>query len=132
MMNTLIRCATMLFAALVLVQGTEIAAKGPRTILSATLLPVAGAPAAAKGKAKYDVSASRTNFSVEGQNLASLNGRTADISVNGSKVGSATIALGRLKLELSTERRQTVPNMPTGSFVEVFVNGQRILSGGLR
>lgn len=131
-MSILIRCATMLVAALVLVQATDVSAKGPRTILSATLLPAAGAPAAAKGKAKYDVSASRTNFSVEAQNLASLNGRTADVLVNGSKAGSATIALGRLKLELSTERRQTVPAMPAGSFVEVFVNGQRILSGGLR
>lgn len=131
-MYNLIRISAFLLVGLVLSQGLQLEAKGPRTILEATLVKSATAPAAAKGKGKYDVSASRTNLSVEGQGLAALNGRVADVLVNGTHVGSGNIALGRFKLELSTERRQTVPSLSAGATIEVLVGGQRILSGNLK
>ena len=105
-MKTMTRFFAMMIMAAVLLNAAETFAKGPRTLLQGMLTAVPGAPAAAKGKAKFDASSSRTNFSVEAQGLAALNGRSAAIFVNGKNIGSTGIALGRLKLELSTQRGQ--------------------------
>ena len=109
--------------------AAEAFAKGPRILLQAALRPVAGAPPASSGKAKFDQSASRTNFSVEAEKLIGLNGKVATIFVNDAPVGSRTVALGRISLELTTQRGGTVPAVAVGSKVTVFVGATLVLSG---
>lgn len=131
-MTKMTRFFAMTIMAAVMFSGVDTFAGGPRTLLEGVLTAVPGAPAAAKGKAKFDASASRTNFAVEAQGLAALNGRSATIFVNGTNIGSTEIVLGRLKLELSTQRGQIVPPVTPGAVVEVHVAGQRILAGSVR
>ncbi len=128
-MGILRRTFALLVVAGILSNAVDAFAKGPRTLLNATLSAVAGGPANAVGKAKFDKSASRTNFSVEGQRLAALNGQVASVFVNGALVGSTPIALNRLKLEISTQTGATVPTVAAGTTVDVMVGSQRILSG---
>lgn len=128
-MGILRRTVVMLLVAGIVSSAAEAFAKGPRVVLNARLVPVAGAPATAKGKSKFDQSASRTNFSVEAENLRGLNGQSASIFVNGALVGSSPIALGRLKLELTNERGGTVPAVTRGTQVVVMVGTTRILAG---
>lgn len=128
-MSILRRVVVMLIVAGVLSSAADVFAKGPKTRIFATLTPSAVAPKTAKGKAKFDQSASRTNFSVEAENLRSLNGQTALIFVNGTQVGSTVITLGRAKLELTNERGGTVPAVRPGTSVEINVGPTNILSG---
>ena len=90
-MSILRRAIVMLIVAGVLSSDADVFAKGPRTLLNATLKPTAAGPAVAKGKAKFDQSASRTNFSVEAENLRGLNGLTASFFVNGTQVHTLAI-----------------------------------------
>lgn len=131
-MTTMTRFFMLMILGAVMVSGVDTFAKGPRTILTGVLTAAPGIPATAIGKAKYDASASRTNFTVEAQGLTTLNGRSAAIFVNGKNIGSTRIALGRLKFELSTERGQAVPPVNAGAVVEVHILGQRILAGSVR
>lgn len=128
-MSILRRVVVMLIVAGVLSSAADVFAKGPKTKIFATLTASAAAPIAAKGKAKLDQSASRTNFSVEAENLRSLNGQTALIFVNGAQVGSAVITLGRAKLELTNQRGGTVPDVRPGTSVAINVGLTTILSG---
>ena len=128
-MSILRRVVVMLIVASVLSSAVDAFAKGPRTLLNATLTPTAAGPAVAKGKAKFDQSASRTNFSVEAENLRGLNGQTASFFVNGTQVGSAVIALGRAKVELTNQRGGTVPAVSAGTKVEINVGLTTILRG---
>jgi hypothetical protein len=128
-MSILRRAVVMLIVAGILSSAADVFAKGPRTRIFATLTATAAAPKVAKGKAKLDQSASRTNFSVEAENLRSLNGQTALIFVNGTQVGSTVIALGRAKLELTNERGGSVPAVSAGTKVEINVGLTTILSG---
>lgn len=128
-MSLLRRIVIMLIVAGVLSSAADVFAKGPRTLLNATLKPTAAGPAVAKGKAKFDQSASRTNFSVEAENLRGLNGQTASFFVNGTQVGSAVIALGHAKVELTNQRGGTVPAVSAGTKVEINVGLTTILSG---
>ena len=128
-MRILRRAIVMLIVASVLSSAADVFAKGPRTLLNATLKPTAAGPAVAKGKAKFDQSASRTNFSVEAENLRGLNGLTASFFVNGTQVGSTVITLGRAKLELTNERGGKVPAVAAGTKVEINVGLTTILSG---
>lgn len=123
------RVALALLAGAVLFSCTDAMAKGVKVLRTATLVRSATAPAAAKGKAKYDQSASRTNFSVEGENLAALNGNSAQILINGVLQGTRPIALGRFKLELTNQRGGTVPAVSAGTKVDVKVNNALILAG---
>ena len=109
--------------------AAEAFAKGPRILLQAALRPVVGAPPASSGKAKFDQSASRTNFSVEAEKLIGLNGKVATIFVNDAPVGSRTVALGRISLELTNQRGGTVPAVAVGSRVTVFIGATLVLSG---
>ena len=128
-MSILRRIVVMLIVAGVLSSAADVFAKGPRTLLNATLKPTAAGPAVAKEKAKFDQPASRTNFSVEAENLRGLNGQTAAFFVNGTQVGSAVIALGRAKIELTNQRGGTVPAVSAGTKVEINVGLTTILSG---
>lgn len=128
-MSILRRVVVMMIVAGVVSSSADVFAKGPKTRIFATLTASAVAPKAAKGKAKFDQSASRTNFSVEAENLRSLNGQTASIFVNGVQVGSTVITLGRTKLELTNERGGTVPVVRPGTSVEINVGRTTILSG---
>lgn len=128
-MGILRRTFVMMVAGCILAGGTEAFAKGPRILLNATLSPASGAPASAKGKAKFDQSASRTNFSVEAENLRSLNGKVVSIFVDGTLVGNKTVALGRIKLELTNQRGGSVPVVAKGTIVELKV-GSALLLGG--
>lgn len=123
------RTFMVLVAGLVVATGAESFAKGPRVLLNATLVRTSAAPSTASGKAKFDQSASRINFSVEAQGLARLNGQVATILVNGSQVGTAKITLGQAKLELTNQRGGTVPAIAKGTRVDVVVGTVRILSG---
>ena len=128
-MSILRRVVVMLIVAGVLSSAADVFAKGPRTLLNATLKPTAAGPVGSKGKAKFDQSASRTNFSVEAENLRGLNGQTASFFVNGTQVGSAVIALGRAKVELTNQRGGKVPAVSAGTKVEINVGLTTILSG---
>lgn len=128
-MGILRRTFVMLVVGCVAANAAQSFAKGPRVLLRATLTATAAAPAGAKGKAKYDQSASRTNFSVEAENLLPLNGQMASIFVNGSLVGSTPVALGRIKLELTNQRGGTVPAITAGSQVHIMVGTSKILAG---
>lgn len=109
--------------------SAEVLAKGPRVRIFATLVRTSDAPAAAKGKAKFDQTDSRTNFSVEAQNLLGLDGQTASVYVNGSLVGTKVVALGAVKLELTNQRGGSVPAVSAGTRVDIAVGSTRILSG---
>ena len=128
-MSILRRAVVMLIVAGILSSAADVFAKGPRTKIFATLTALPAAPRAAKGKAKFDQSVSRTNFSVEAENLRSLNGQTASIFVNGTQVGSTIITLGQVKLELTNQRGGTVPAVAVGTKVEINVGLTTILSG---
>lgn len=128
-MSILRRVIVMLIVAGVFSSAADVFAKGPKTKIFATLTASAVAPKAARGKAKFDQSSSRTNFSVEAENLRSLNGRTALIFVNGTQVGTSVITLGRAKLELTNQRGGTVPAVRPGTSVEINVGTTTILSG---
>ena len=116
-------------AGAVLFSSAELFAKGEKVLRTATLAKTASAPAAAKGKGKFDQSASRTNFSAEAQGLASVNGKSAVFCVDGVVVGTRTIALGVAKLELTNQRGGTVPSVVAGTKLEIKVNNVVILTG---
>ncbi len=128
-MGILRRTFVMMVAGCLLAIASDAFAKGPRTRIFATLSAASGAPAAAKGKAKYDQSASRTNFSVEAENLAPLEGSTVQIFVNGTLVGNQTVALGRVKPELTNQRGGSVPAVAAGTIVELKVGSTPLMSG---
>ncbi len=128
-MNMLRRLMTIgAFAALVLT-AVPAEAKGPKLLLTAVMTPATGAPASLKGKGKFDQNPSRTNFSAEAENLRAYNGQVASVYVNGTLAGTATITLGRMKLELTDERGGSVPVVKEGSRIEVVVNLKTILAG---
>ena len=112
--------------------GIHAVAGGPRTLLTGTLTAAPGAPTAAKGKAKFDSTASRTNFTVEAQGLARLNGQSAHVFVDGRIIAGTVISLGRLKFELSTQRGDVVPPVGSGSLIEIQIAGEVILAGRVR
>lgn len=128
-MNMLRRLMMMgAFAALVLT-AVPAEAKGPKLLLTAVMTPTAGSPAVLKGKGKFDQNPSRSNFSAEAENLRAYNGQVASVYVNGTLAGTATIALGRMKLELTDERGGSVPAVKAGSKIEIVVNLKPILAG---
>jgi hypothetical protein len=128
-MNMLRRLMTIgAFATLVLT-AIPAEAKGPRLLLTAVMTPTAGSPTVLKGKGKFDQSPSRSNLSAEAENLRAYNGQVASVYVNGTLVGTTTIALGRLKLERTDERGGSVPAVKEGSKIEVVVNLKPILAG---
>ncbi|MBL8813539.1 MAG: hypothetical protein JNM43_25460 [Planctomycetaceae bacterium] len=128
-MNTLRRILVMgAFASLVL-SSIPAEAKGPKLLLTAVLTPTAGSPATLKGKGKFDQNPSRSNFSAEAENLRAFNGQVASVYVNGTLAGRTTVALGRMKLELTDERGGSVPAVKEGSKIEIVVNLKTILSG---
>lgn len=128
-MNMLRRMMMMgAFAALVLT-AVPAEAKGPKLLLTAVMTPTAGSPAVLKGKGKFDQNPSRSNFSAEAENLRAYNGQVASVYVNGTLAGKATIALGRMKLELTNERGGSVPAVKEGSKIEIVVNLKPILAG---
>ncbi len=116
------------FAALVLT-AVPAEAKGPKLLLTAVMTPTAGSPAMLKGKGKFDQNPSRSNFSAEAENLRAYNGQVASVYVNGTLAGKTTIALGRMKLELTDERGGSVPAVKEGSKIEIVVNLKPILAG---
>ncbi len=128
-MGILRRTVLFLVVAGVLASATDVFAKGPRVLLQARLVAGPNVPAMVKGKAKFDQSSSRTNFSVEGENLRGLEGQTATIYVNGSLIGSRPITLGRVKLELTNQRGGSVPAVSRGTKIDIMVGNNRILSG---
>jgi hypothetical protein len=128
-MGILRRSAVLLIVAGLVAVATEAHAKSVKVKIFATLSSVAGAPVSAKGKAKYDASSSRKKFSVEAENLRRLNGQMASIFVDGRLLGTRPIALGVLKLEVSSERGGSVPVVGKDTKVDVMVGSVKILSG---
>jgi hypothetical protein len=128
-MGILRRTAVMLIVAGMVAAATDAHAKSGRVRIFAALSSVAGAPVAAKGKAKYDETSSRTNFSVEAENLRRLNGQVASVFVNGNLLGTRPIALGVLKLEVTNQRGGSVPTVGKGTKVDIMVGSTLILSG---
>lgn len=98
-----------------------------------TRISLAGSPAfsAAKGTAKYKVDGANRELQVEAENLLAVAGKTVNIFVNGSKLGSTTVnSLGAARLKRSTETGAVVPVIVTGSKVEVKTTaGVLIVSG---
>jgi hypothetical protein len=88
-----------------------------------------------KGKARYRVDPSnKRNFMVEVENLKALKGQTLKVSVTSgpttTQVGTITIsALGAGKLELESQRGQSVPNILAGDKVSVSSDTTLVLSG---
>lgn len=84
---------------------------------------------APEGKAPYKVDGTKRTLQVEVQaNLA--NGTVATVIVDGASLGTVTFSRGVGKIELSTERRQSVPNVVTGTVVRVTRdNGANIVLG---
>ena len=84
---------------------------------------------APEGKADYKVDGSKRTLQVEAQaNLA--DGTVASVLVNGQVIGTITFSGGVGKIELSTERRQSVPNVAAGTSVLVaHASGEKIVSG---
>jgi hypothetical protein len=66
---------------------------------------------------------------VEAENLRRLNGQMASIFVDGRLLGTRPIALGVLKLEVSSERGGSVPVVGKDTKVDVMVGSVKILSG---
>ena len=128
-MGLLRRTFVVMVAGCILASSAEAFAKGPRVRLNATLSRSSTAPASARGKAKLDKSDSRTNFSVEAENLHRLNGRRVSIFVNGTLVGNRTVALGRIKLELTNQRGGSVPAVARGTVVELKAGPALLMAG---
>lgn len=85
----------------------------------------------AKGTAKYKAAGGEREFQVELENVRSLAGKSVDIYVNGTKVGSATVSsLGTARFSRNTDLGQTVPNIVAGSRVQIKTKaGVLIVSG---
>ena len=128
-MNTLRRILTIGAFASLMLAAVPAEAKGPKLLLTAVMTPTAGSPAALKGKGKFDQNPSRSNFSAEAENLRAYNGQVASVYVNGTLAGTAPVALGQMKLELTDQRGGSVPVVKEGSKIEIVVNLKTILSG---
>lgn len=109
-------------------QGAFAKGGGTKTIIS--LQPAAGFSNAI-GKAKYKVDGSKREFEVEAEHIKKLAGKTVNVFVNGTMVGSAVAdTLGQAHLELSTELGNAVPTIKKGDTVQVKKsNGVLIVSG---
>jgi hypothetical protein len=107
--------------------GTSASAKAGCPTKQTTLHGSAMFPAA-NGKAKFKrCSATNRELEVELQDAKPLAGRTLNVFVRGSKVGSMHVgALGRASLNLDTQRGDTVPMTVAGAAVRV-----RTLTGAL-
>lgn len=74
----------------------------------------------AKGTAKYKVDGANREFQVELENAKPLAGKSLDVIVNGTRIGSFTVtALGTGRLNRDTERGQNVPMISGGSRVQI-------------
>ena len=85
----------------------------------------------ASGKAKYKVDGANREFQVELEDAKQLAGKRVDVFADGRKVGSFLVsALGAGRLNRSTELGQAVPNIKTGSAVQIKTRaGVLIVSG---
>lgn len=83
-----------------------------------------------EGNSEFRSRGSRTSFKVEANRVNLADGSVLTASVNGRAVGTFVLSLGRGKLDLDTERRNSVPVIQKGDVVTVATSaGGVILSG---
>jgi hypothetical protein len=103
-------------------------AKGTKTV--AVLTPGADYPHA-KGKAVYKVNGSEREFQVEVENVKKLAGKSVQVIVNGTLVGSATVdSLGAARLNRNTDLGQTVPSIKSGDTVQIKTGAGKLVALG--
>jgi hypothetical protein len=85
----------------------------------------------AKGTAKYRDRGGEREFQVEVENVKVLAGKTLNVFVNGTKVGSLKVStLGAGSLNLNSTRGNNVPAIRAGSKVQVKTSaGVLVVSG---
>ncbi len=85
----------------------------------------------AKGTAKYKASGGEREFQVELENARALAGKTLNVFVNGTRVGSLRVsALGVGRFSRNTDLGQNVPMISAGSKVQIKTGtGTLVVSG---
>lgn len=85
----------------------------------------------AKGTAKYRDRGGEKEFQVEVENVKALAGKTLNVLVNGTKVGSLKVSsLGAGSLNMNSSRGNKVPAIKSGSKVQVKTSaGVLVVSG---
>jgi hypothetical protein len=83
------------------------------------------------GSARYRARDKRSEFQVEAEHLKVAAGSVLTVNVDGTSVGTMTVSTkGSARLELSEERRDTVPAIAVGSVVTVMDVGGKVLMSG--
>lgn len=85
----------------------------------------------AKGTAKYKAAGGEREFQVELENARALAGKTLNVFVNGTRVGSLRVsALGVGRFSRNTDLGQNVPMISAGSKVQIKTGtGTLVVSG---
>lgn len=104
-------------------------AKGNRTRLRTRLSRTADAPRLASAKAKFEERRDRRKFNVEGEDMASLNGQSVSVYVDGAFVGSARVVAGGFSVDLDSRLGHSIPSVAEESSVEVRVGATTIFTG---
>ena len=85
----------------------------------------------ARGSAQYQSQPGQAEFQVELTRLGSLAGRSVVVSVNGGRIGSATVSrLGIAQLDRNSELGQRVPAIIHGSAVTVRTSSGALVAVG--
>jgi hypothetical protein len=85
----------------------------------------------ATGSAVSKVSSEERELDVEVQHIAVLAGKHVNVFVNGNKWASPVVSsLGRIHVDRSTQRGQTVPRISAGSTVRVRTLGGTLIASG--
>ncbi len=108
----------------------EASAGTPTTELQANLVGSTAYPNA-NGKAKYKQQGTSRELQVEIEDAKPLAGKTLNVVVNGTKVGTLTVStLGAGSLKLRTQAGQAVPTITKGLQVKVTTNTLTVVVSG--
>jgi hypothetical protein len=85
----------------------------------------------ATGKAVYKAGGGERELEIEVQHILVLRGKHVNVFVNGNKIASPIVSsLGKIHVDRSTDRGQSVPNIVTGSTVRVRTLGGTLIASG--
>lgn len=83
-----------------------------------------------KGRAESRMSSSFKSFKVQVEQVNLANGTTLNVALNGSNVGTITLALGRGELDLSTKDGEAAPAVKPGDVVTVTNSASALILQG--
>ena len=131
MRRTSIIAALAIAAALLASFAPAASAQGGSTTQRTAALNGSASFPNATGSAVYKASSEERELDVEVQHIAVLAGKHVNIFVNGNKWASPLVgSLGRIHVDRSTQRGQTVPVIKAGSTVRARTLGGMLIAGG--